>query len=239
MGLLEGIAKIHRAWLEVEPDDHGPSLLLPTYAKGSSIELSGDSLSLQLNPCPERDALLQGYCWRQAATNFVGMFAGEITGSLSQLKPMGQGYSLDASDLLTCKLQAYATRAPVQQQLKKLGEGRPNLKPTEQAQVVEVLPTTTDPAKLGHSQIIALPNAQVYASPDLIGQTLRLRVAYQQVILIDNGRKIASLRSHLVCTYKTSPGKFWYTGLPNCSFSVDCDRITLKWRLGNEILESL
>lgn len=241
MGLSEGIARIYRAWVEVEANDSGPALLVPTFAKPKTVVMGDRTLDLQLNPCPERDAFLQGCRWKTEATNFCGMFAGEITGPTSTLKPMGRGYSLDEADLKTCEIQAYSTSAPLGQ-VAPTAEGKGKMQPKQQARLIEVLPPGTEQIP-GPSQLVVLPGARVRASQDLRGQVVRLRVTFRQAVLIDADSKFSRVRGHLVVTYcsgrPATAGDFWYVGLPHCQFNSLGDRVQLAWEPGTEELKRL
>jgi hypothetical protein len=73
--MLPNLNHIYRTWLEVDPIGDLQGLAVPVYAKPSKTKLAGHVLTVELNPCPERDALLKGRRWEVSGMPFVGMFA--------------------------------------------------------------------------------------------------------------------------------------------------------------------
>lgn len=182
------------------------SLPVPVFAKPSRTKLSEDRLSIELNPCPERDALLKGKGFAIAATNFAGMFEGVAAQGVFRLRPQGSGYSLDEDDLLTSELSAWSMPKSASKQAK----------------------ITANPITIGSgpNSIQIMADGKARCSADLYGQSIRLRVAYPQAIVMSS-EPVGTLRAHLVV--RDAGGAIAYLGLPGCQVEAIGNSLSLSF----------
>jgi hypothetical protein len=178
--MLPTLNHIYRTWLEVDPIGDLPGLAVPVYAKPSKTKLAGNVLTVELNPCPERDALLKGRRFEAAGMPFVGMFEAVGGPGLLSLRPSGTGYTLEASDLVSATIVAYS--------LPKSVEG-------QQVQATEATLGT------GPNSIQVFPDmgkgATAKCSPDLYDRALRVRVQYAQAI-VTTEEPLGPITAHLL-----------------------------------------
>lgn len=191
---------IYRAWLEVVCG--GDRVVVPAFAKPGTVTRTGDRLSLELNPCPERDAVLKGKQFSVEAANFVGLFTAIATGEELTLAPQGQGYSLDESDLTTATFSAWATDP---RSFKSASE-----KPAERS--IAALPIEVRVAPGGSTPVIPArglvlrAGARCTLSPDLVGQRISLQVQYPRAVVLQ-AEPIALAYAHLV---EAEGADLWY-----------------------------
>lgn len=208
--MLPPIAHIYRTWVSVDPIAHSqqPALQIPTYAKPSKTKLAGNVLTLELNPCPERDAILKGKRFEVAGSAFVGMFEAVGGPGAVPLRPSGSGYTLEATDLETATIVAYSVpRTPDGQNVTAtevtIGTG-PNS--------VQVLPDTGK-------------GAMMRCSPDLCDRALRVRVQYAQAVIATD-EPLGTLTAHLLAR---QDGSIVYVQLPGCRVEAIARTLALSF----------
>ena len=206
---MQVLAHIYRAWVAVEADGNLPRLPVPTYAKPSKTKLGDTLLTVELNPCPERDAILKGKRFEASSNTFVGMFEAIAGTSPTPLRPSGSGYSLDATDLETAGIVAYAVpqsqgKSQVTASEVQIGTGPNSL---------EIIPDTGKGAK-------------VRCSSDLQGQAIRVRVLYGGAIVLKD-EPIKSLEANLVGL--TPDDRIVWVKLPGCIPTAIARTLTLQF----------
>jgi hypothetical protein len=178
--MLPSLTHIYRTWLEVDPIGDLQGLAVPVYAKPSKTKLAGHVLTVELNPCPERDALLKGRRWQVSGMPFVGMFEAVGGPGLLTLRPSGTGYTLESADLTSATIVAYS--------LPKSVDG-------QQVQATEATLGT------GPNSIQVFPDvgkgATAKCSPDLYDRALRVRVQYGQAI-VTTEEPLGPVTAHLL-----------------------------------------
>lgn len=214
--MLPSLTHIYRTWLEVDPIGNLQGLAVPVYAKPSKTKLAGNVLTVELNPCPERDALLKGRRWQVSGMPFVGMFEAVGGPGLLTLRPSGTGYTLEASDLTSATIVAYS--------LPKSVDG-------QQVQATEATLGT------GPNSIQVFPDngkgAMAKCSPDLYDRALRVRVQYAQAI-VTTDEALGPVTAHLLAR---QGDRVVYARLPGCecaavakvlSLTVDPARVAVE-----------
>jgi hypothetical protein len=213
--MLPTLTHIYRTWLEVDPIGDLPGLAVPVYAKPSKTKLAGHVLTVELNPCPERDALLKGRRFEVSGMPFVGMFEAVGGPGLLTLRPSGTGYTLEASDLTSATLVAYSLPKSVDGQQVHATEATIGTGPNS----IQVFPDTGK-------------GATAKCSADLYDRALRVRVQYAQAIVTTEA-PLGQITAHLLARQGDT---VVYARLAGCectavakvlSLTVDPDRVSV------------
>lgn len=214
--MLPTLDHIYRAWLEVDPTGDLPGLAVPVYAKPSKTKLAGNVLTVELNPCPERDALLKGRRWQVSGMPFVGMFEAMGGPGLLTLRPSGSGYTLEAADLASATIVAYSIPKSVDGQQVQATEATLGTGPNS----IQVFPDTGK-------------GATAKCSADLYDRALRVRVQYAQAIVTTEDT-LGLMTAHLLAR---QGAQVVYARLAGCecaavakvlSLSFDPDRVAVE-----------
>jgi hypothetical protein len=204
--VLDSLDRIYRAWVEVDQTEALPKLSIPVYAKPSKTKAAGQVLTLELNPCPERDALLKGKRFEVAGNTFVGMFEAMGGPGNVPLRPSGSGYTLEAGDLDGAVIVAYSV---------------PKSRDGQKVTANEVAIAS------GPNSIQIIPDrgqgAHIKCSPDLYDQSLRVRVQYAQAVVTTED-PLGTLTAHLLARQGDS---IVYVQLPGCQVSAIARTLSL------------
>lgn len=207
---------IYRTWLEVDPVGDLPGLAVPVYAKPSHAKLAGAVLTVELNPCPERDALLKGRRWRAAGMPFVGMFEAMGGPGLLTLRPSGSGYTLEDADLANATIVAYSLPKSMDGQQVQATEATIGTGPN----AIQIFPDTGK-------------GAMAKCSADLYDRALRVRVQYPQAIVTTEDA-LGTVTAHLL---GRQGEQVVYARLSGCgcaavakmlSLTIDPDRVVIE-----------
>jgi hypothetical protein len=205
------MTEIVRAWLALESPE-AQSLVPSACAKPSTIRFNPEekTLSFQLNPCPERNAILMGSRWRQAEGRFTGLFRGRASGRQGVLTSISAGYSIDSNDLLTAEFKAYC---------EPRGEER------MEAQAIAIVPHTPETMAMRLS-----PGGIFEASPDLEGKEIHCQVTYGQGIVL-SGEPLGLATGYLLTR---DPG-LTCVALKDSSIQIHGDVIQLTYKSKEEV----
>lgn len=190
---MQHIEHIYRTWIELEPVRPGSDPLpIPVFAKPSQTKLADTRLTIELNPCPERDAVLKGHRFTVGASSFNGLFEGMASQGTFTLTPQSSGYSLDEDDLKTATITAFSVP-----------------KTTDAEKIV------ANPVKIGTgpNSIQVMPGGKAKCSSDLYGQSIRLSVRYPSAVMI-SPEPVGTIRAHLVA--RCTDQSIRYIGLREC-----------------------
>lgn len=213
---MQHIDYIYRAWIELEaarPDSE--PLPIPVFAKSSQTKLADTQLTIELNPCPERDAILKGHRFTVGSSSFNGLFGGVASQGTFTLTPQGSGYSLDQNDLETATLSAFS------------------IPKTTEAQKIVANPVSIGE---GPNSIQIYPGGKAKCSPDLYGQAIRLSVRYPSAVMI-SPEPLGTIRAHLVvrCTDRS----IRYIGLRECQSEPIGNALVLSFSPNQRLEEIL
>lgn len=206
---MDHLEHIYRAWVAVEGGQGLPQLSVPTYAKPSKTKVGGNQITLELNPCPERGAILQGKRFEATQNAFIGMFEAIAGQGLSPLRPSGSGYSLDASDLETATIVAYSMPKTKGDQRITANQVQIGSGPNS----IELIPDTGKGAK-------------VRCSRDLNGQAIRVRVQYGNAIALTKD-PVGTLEANLVARAKDQSIVFVW--VPGCQMEAISRTLSLSF----------
>lgn len=197
---------ISRAWIDIPGD---PPLQVPSYAKPSSLRWNGPILELELNPCPERDAILRGKRFHFDDRPVSGLFTGRAAGGKVQFESKGS-CSIDESDLEAAAFLAYCPEQPD-------GSEKPKEVQATPLRLVQGAPTDECTIKL-HAGGLA------DVSPDLNGRQIHLRVTYPGSIVLD-AEPIEIIRVHLLIQVE---GRLELATFDECSYECRDRTLLIK-----------
>lgn len=207
--------EIVRAWLSLDTTG-SPALVPSACAKPSTIRFDreGKSLTFQLNPCPEKNAVLMGSRWRLAEGRFTGMFRGRVSGSHGKLLPVSAGYSIDTEDIQTASFRAYC-------------EPRGNEANQMEAQVVAIVPHHPEAMS-----VKLLPGGEFEASADLDGKEIHCQVIYGSGIVMTD-KPLGEATGYLLL--KSDLAALSCLRLEGASIEISGESIRLSYQNENEV----